>query len=154
MQKIPYQLQSVFVHRGYHNSGHYWIYIYDFAKKMWRKYNDGYVTEIADTSEIFVQEPGDRPPTPYFLVYVKDETKEALVDSVCRKPIEPPTQEQDTAMGESSQVLELPATEANSYMPVNTSQNYEVVESYQNHSLNRDYAGWDNSTREDATAAW
>jgi len=92
MRRLPYRLQAVFIHRGYVSSGHYWIYIYDFAKEIWRKYNDGYVTEVKDTREIFDQEPGDRPATPYFLVYVKDELKDKLVDPVCRDPIEPPKQ--------------------------------------------------------------
>lgn len=46
--------------------GHYWIYIYDFQRKLFRKYNDGYVTEVADPQEVFTH--GDiNPPTPYFL---------------------------------------------------------------------------------------
>ena len=51
---------------------------------MWRKYNDGYVTEVKNLDEIYVQEPGPRPATPYFLVYVKDNLKDQLVDAVCR----------------------------------------------------------------------
>lgn len=51
---------------------------------MWRKYNDESVSEVTDISQIFDQDPSDRPPTPYFLVYVKDELKDQLVDPVCR----------------------------------------------------------------------
>lgn len=83
-KSMPYRLHSVFIHRGAVNSGHYWIYIRDFVDKVWRKYNDGYVTIVTDDSEIFGQEPGNRPATPYFLVYVKDGLKEDLVNSVCR----------------------------------------------------------------------
>ena len=155
LQQIPYRLQSVFVHRGFHNSGHYWIYIYDFVKKMWRKYNDGYVTEVTDTNEIFVQEPGDRPATPYFLVYVKDQAKELLVDSVCRKPVEPPPPpEQDTIMEDYSQILELPATEANAYAPVNNSQEYGITDSYQDETYNRDAVTWDNSSTKAPITGW
>lgn len=117
LQKIPYRLQSVFIHRGYHNSGHYWIYIYDFAKEMWRKYNDGYVTEVKDFKEIFVQETGDRPATPYFLVYVRDDLREQLVDSVCRDPVEETLKEtQDVEMEDYSRPAEL-ETPVTSYAP-------------------------------------
>lgn len=122
-------MQSVFIHRGFHNSGHYWIYIYDFTKQLWRNYNDGYVTEIIDTKEIFEQEPGDRPATPYFLVYVKDQLKKELVDSVCRNIIEPPPEEQqDTVMEDYSQAQES-QTDGNSYRPVNSSIQYGLAES-------------------------
>ena len=122
---------------------------------MWRKYNDGYVTEVTDTNEIFVQEPGDRPATPYFLVYVKDQAKELLVDSVCRKPVEPPPPpEQDTIMEDYSQILELPATEANAYAPVNNSQEYGITDSYQDETYNRDAVTWDNSSTKAPITGW
>ena len=134
LQKIPYRLQSVFIHRGFHNSGHYWIYIYDFTKQLWRKYNDGYVTEIKDTKEIFEQEPGDRPATPYFLVYVKDESKEDLVDSVCRDIVEPPPEEQqDTVMEDYSQA-QASQTDGNTYRSVNSSMEYGTAEPYNSQS--------------------
>lgn len=99
LRQLPYQLSSVFIHVGSHNAGHYWIYIYDFNKKIWRKYNDEKVTEVRDMDEIFKQDSGVRPPTPYFLVYVKDDIKEALVDPVCRDVIEAsPGQSQDIVM--------------------------------------------------------
>lgn len=90
---------AVFIHVGSHNTGHYWIYIYDFEAKIWRKYNDEKVSEVHDIDEIFKQDSGVRPPTPYFLVYVKDDIKERLVDPVCRDIIEPPAGEsQDVVM--------------------------------------------------------
>ena len=130
LQKIPYRLQSVFIHRGFHNAGHYWIYIYDFAKQLWRKYNDGYVTEIKETKEIFEQESGDRPATPYFLVYVKDEWKNDLVDSVCRNIVGPPPEDQqDTVMEDHGRVKES-QTDGNAYQSVNASMGYGTVEHY------------------------
>ena len=98
LRTIPYRLHSVFIHRGYVNSGHYWIYIYDFGNKMWRKYNDGYVTEVKDTTEIFERDPEVRPATPYFLVYIKDEFKNELVDPVCRDIVETPHESPDAEM--------------------------------------------------------
>jgi len=90
LRRHPYRLHSVFVHRGFVNSGHYWIYIYDFKKEIWRKYNDGYVDEVVNTNDIFEQPPtAGNPPTAYYLTYVKDTEKEALVESVIRDIIEP-----------------------------------------------------------------
>lgn len=155
LRKIPYRLQSVFIHRGYHNSGHYWIYIYDFPKRMWRKYNDGYVSEIKNINEIFEQEPGDRPATPYFLVYVKDEMKEALVNSVCRNPVEQPQEEkQDIVMRDYEHAVELPATESSSYRPVSDYQEYGVTESDLSTSFNRKHDAWDSTTSEAPTFGW
>lgn len=143
LQKIPYRLQSVFIHRGYHNSGHYWIYIYDFAKEMWRKYNDGYVTEVKDFKEIFVQETGDRPATPYFLVYVRDDLREQLVDSVCRDPVEETLKEtQDVEMEDYSRPAEL-ETPVTSYAP--DVPEYGATQSYQNQEWPSG-EGWNNRT--------
>ena len=129
-QQIPYRLQSVFIHRGFHNSGHYWIYIYDFANKLWRKYNDGYVTEVKDVKEIFVQEPGERPATPYFLVYVKEDLIESLVDAVCRNPFaDPPKETQDVEMEDYTQTAEL-ATTTNSYGTINNPQEYNYNQNH------------------------
>lgn len=65
---------------------------------MWRNYNDGYVTEVKDTREIFDRDSEARPSTPYFLVYIKDDRKATLVDSVCRKIEDAPTKPQDVEM--------------------------------------------------------
>ena len=122
---------------------------------MWRKYNDGYVTEVLNTDEIFNQEPGDRPSTPYFLVYIKDEAKGALVDSVCRESVEAPPQEEDTVMDDYNQIVELPATEDNIYRPVSSEQDYGITESYQNESWNKEHSRWDSSsTRETPITGW
>lgn len=98
LRKIPYRLQSVFIHRGFVHSGHYWIYIRDFDANIWRKYNDGYVTEVKDTKEIFEQESSERPATSYFVVYVKDELKDKLVNPVCRDIADQALESQDTVM--------------------------------------------------------
>ena len=98
LRNIPYRLQSVFIHRGYVSSGHYWIYIRDFETNVWRKYNDGYVTEVEDTKEIFEQEVSDRPATSYFVVYVKDELKDQLVNPICRDILEQPPESRDIIM--------------------------------------------------------
>ncbi|KAH0542358.1 hypothetical protein FGG08_003203 [Glutinoglossum americanum] len=87
LRQRAYRLHSVFIHRGTVSFGHYWIYIYDFQRNIWRKYNDGYVTEVVDESEVFEQE-ASNPATPYFLIYVQDKYKDELVDAVCREIID------------------------------------------------------------------
>lgn len=69
LRKHGYRIHSVFIHRGSVSFGHYWIYIYDFGKRLFRKYNDQYVSEVLDETEVFKHsaEPGSSPPTPYFL---------------------------------------------------------------------------------------
>lgn len=98
LRNMPYRLHSVFIHRGMVNSGHYWIYIYDFANSMWRKYNDGYVTEVTAPGGIFEAEQSTRPATPYFLVYVRDDLKFELVESVCRDVVEVQPSQEDAIM--------------------------------------------------------
>jgi ubiquitin carboxyl-terminal hydrolase 25/28 len=83
-RKLPYRLYAVFVHHGSVSFGHYWIYIHDFHKDVWRKYNDEYVTEVQNLDEIFKNTDTNNPPTPYFLVYINDTMRDRLVDPVCR----------------------------------------------------------------------
>ena len=98
MRKHPYCLHAAFFHRGTDASGHYWVYIFDFKKEIWRKYNDGYVTEVKDTNEI-LKAPADAdkntysgPPNPYVLIYVRSDIKDRLVESVHREIMHPPPQ--------------------------------------------------------------
>lgn len=88
-RNLPYRLYAVFVHHGSVSFGHYWIYIYDFRKDIWRKYNDEYVTEVKNLDEIFKNTDTSNPPTPYFLVYINEKMKERLVDPVCRDIAQP-----------------------------------------------------------------
>ncbi|KAL8767123.1 MAG: hypothetical protein Q9209_006285 [Squamulea sp. 1 TL-2023] len=94
-QTLPYRLQSAFIHRGDATSGHYWIYIRDFKRNMWRKYDDEKVSQVINVSQIFDEEKSKRPATPYFLVYVRDDLKDAFVDPVCRELPEQPTAQND-----------------------------------------------------------
>ncbi|KAL4930727.1 ubiquitin-specific protease UBP2 [Aspergillus undulatus] len=85
---LPYRLYAVFVHHGSVEFGHYYIYIFDFERNVWRKYNDTYVTEVRDLDEIFKSTDRHNPPTPYFLVYVNDRIKDRLVSPVSREIVE------------------------------------------------------------------
>lgn len=83
LRQHRYRLQAVFIHRGTNAYGHYWIYIYDFAHDIWREYNDERVSVVEDRTRIFGQT-GTGGATPYYLVYVRDEDKNDIVDAVCR----------------------------------------------------------------------
>jgi ubiquitin carboxyl-terminal hydrolase 25/28 len=85
---LAYRLYAVFVHHGSVEFGHYYIYIYDFERNVWRKYNDNYVTEVHDLDEIFMSQDRQNPPTPYFLVYVNDTMKDRLASPLCREILE------------------------------------------------------------------
>lgn len=85
---LPYRLYAVFIHHGSVEFGHYYIYIFDFDRNVWRKYNDTYVTEVRDLDEIFKSTDRQNPPTPYFLVYVNDQIKDRLVSPVSREIVE------------------------------------------------------------------
>ena len=66
--------------------GHYWIYIYDFKEKIWRKYNDEYVIAVTDPKEVFEHLDSNNPATPYFLVFVKEQEAEGgMVEAVQRR---------------------------------------------------------------------
>lgn len=85
MRQHKYTLQAVFMHRGTSSYGHYWIYIHDFASNTWREYNDERVSVVDDTKKIFAPDAGTgNKATPYYLVYVREDRKDELVDAVCR----------------------------------------------------------------------
>lgn len=108
MQSLPYRLYAVFVHVGSVEFGHYYIYIRDFARDVWRKYSDIEVSQVTDVAgEVFGETMSgmatgtadgqttedqtllwSSPPTPYFLVYIDDATKDRLVEPVVRISME------------------------------------------------------------------
>lgn len=85
MTKYEYKLQTVFIHRGEAGGGHYWIYIYDFERDIWREYNDEYVTEVRDRRRIFEHEAAGASGTPYYLGYVRSSDVTDLVEAVHRE---------------------------------------------------------------------
>jgi ubiquitin carboxyl-terminal hydrolase 25/28 len=87
-QALPYSLAAVFVHRGSPRSGHYWIYIRDFAAGVWRKYEDQTVSAVLDANEIFGERDPERDGAPYFVVYVDETRKAAIIEALHRiKPV-------------------------------------------------------------------
>ncbi|KAL9094849.1 MAG: hypothetical protein Q9165_002798 [Trypethelium subeluteriae] len=87
-QKAPYRLYALCMHRGNPGFGHYWVYIHDFANGIWRKYNDERVEKVNDPDvEIFQPSKESSPiPTPHYVIYIRDDIKDLIVEPVCRSP--------------------------------------------------------------------
>jgi ubiquitin C-terminal hydrolase len=83
LQECEYYLHAVFIHSGQANFGHYWIYIYDFEKNRWLKFNDSYVTEVEE-HVVFADTTGSSA-NPYCMVYVRARDAKELVETVCRQ---------------------------------------------------------------------
>lgn len=80
--KIGYSIFAIFIHRGEASYGHYWVYIKDPHRNIYRKYNDEIVTEVP-ASEVLNFTEGNTA-TPYYIVYVKDSLKKDYVEPLKR----------------------------------------------------------------------
>ncbi|KAI1102151.1 cysteine proteinase [Jackrogersella minutella] len=79
MTNEKYTIHAVICHRGGTTAGHYWVWIRDFKRNIWYRYNDETVTEDDRGTEAVLNdlnETGD----PYYVAYVRDEMKDDLVD--------------------------------------------------------------------------
>ena len=70
MKNYPYELQSILMHSGDANGGHYYVFIRDIEKDTWRKYNDTIVTDVPE-KKVFEEAVGSslNPASAYFLIY-------------------------------------------------------------------------------------
>jgi ubiquitin carboxyl-terminal hydrolase 25/28 len=75
-----YHLHAVICHSGGMQAGHYWIWIKDHERGIWRKYNDSNITEETNAAEVLARMGGD----PYYLCYVRAHDREMHVDSPIR----------------------------------------------------------------------
>lgn len=82
-QKVGYTLFAIFIHRGEASYGHYWVYIKDLQRNIYRKYNDDSVTEVPALEVLNFAEGNTA--TPYYMVFVKDELKEAYIEPLKRE---------------------------------------------------------------------
>lgn len=80
-KKHGYSIFAIFIHRGEASYGHYWIYIRDRKRNVYRKYNDDVVTEVT-AAEVLNHDEGNTA-TPYFLAYVREDSED-MVDPLCR----------------------------------------------------------------------
>ncbi|TQS37626.1 hypothetical protein Golomagni_01894 [Golovinomyces magnicellulatus] len=100
MCEYGYTLHAVFIHQGEAGGGHYWVYIYDSNKDIWRKYNDENVSEVKNRDYIFKHESVGRG-TPYYVVYVQSSLLKEMVDPVFRDV-------RQAKMKESSKISDVP----------------------------------------------
>ncbi|KAK9356050.1 hypothetical protein V1523DRAFT_402954 [Lipomyces doorenjongii] len=94
LKTLGYRVHSVFIHRGQATFGHYWIYIYDFAARKFRKYNDERVTDVSEDevlpfsndefAQITMANFDNSAATPYFLVFVREDLTDQLLEAVKR----------------------------------------------------------------------
>lgn len=82
-KKVGYSIFAIFIHRGEASYGHYWIYIKDPKRNIYRKYNDETVTEVP-LSEVMNFESGNTS-TPYYIVYVKSALQEEYIEPLKRE---------------------------------------------------------------------
>ncbi|KAH6653039.1 hypothetical protein BKA67DRAFT_307894 [Truncatella angustata] len=81
-----YRLHAVICHSGGARAGHYWVWIRDFRRNRWIKFNDGRVTiDPRRPEEVIDQlnESGD----PCYVAYVRDNDKDNLVGIPERTPM-------------------------------------------------------------------
>ncbi|KAK3290624.1 uncharacterized protein B0H64DRAFT_331941 [Chaetomium fimeti] len=99
---MAYRLHAVVCHAGTTASaGHYWVWIHDFERNVWRKYND---TVVSVHPAEFVFGELNTKGEPYYLAYVRADQVPGLVSIPRRKPLAPPpvpprpTSAEDTLM--------------------------------------------------------
>jgi ubiquitin carboxyl-terminal hydrolase 25/28 len=86
LNKERYRLHAVICHAGQTaKSGHYWVWIYDFGARVWRKYNDTTVTERKEEESAALLEELSKAGEPYYLAYVKEDGLEGMVEVPSRQ---------------------------------------------------------------------
>ncbi|KAI0832205.1 cysteine proteinase [Hypoxylon sp. FL0890] len=118
MTNEKYNIHAVICHRGGTAAGHYWVWIRDFKRNVWYRYNDETVTEDSRGTEAVLNdlnETGD----PYYVAYVRDEMKDELVDVPQRHKPEaesspPAGQEVEMIEGVAFEPVQVPITNGGS----------------------------------------
>lgn len=77
MQNVAYRLHAVICHGGGFGSGHYWVWIYDFEKDLWRKYNDETIEVHTNNTKVLTELNASG--YPYYVAYVRAEDVNQLV---------------------------------------------------------------------------
>ncbi len=71
LDATAYNLSSILIHEGSASYGHYFSYIFDPYKKVWRRFSDLQVTE-KEEDEVLEKARGKNTTNAYCLIYVKD----------------------------------------------------------------------------------
>lgn len=72
IRSTPYHLYSILMHEGSAENGHYYSYILDLEKQVWRKYNDINISEEVE-EQILKEAKGLNFTSAYYLVYAKQD---------------------------------------------------------------------------------
>lgn len=86
MTDVAYRLHAVICHGGGLGSGHYWVWIYDFEKNLWRSYNDERVEVHVDKDKVLNDLNSGA--SPYYVAYVREDQVDRLVSIPERHPPE------------------------------------------------------------------
>lgn len=106
-----YRLHAIICHSGNARAGHYWIWIRDFDRNVWIKYNDSTVTVDTREPQAVIDElntTGD----PCYVAYVRDADKSSLTRLPKRAPIVQPSSD-----GATVETIEGVALDMDSEMP-------------------------------------
>ena len=71
-QNMPYYLHGVCIHDGTAESGHYYSYIRDHKKEVWRLYNDHRVCEVEEEKVFEEANGGSLTKSAYYVIYISE----------------------------------------------------------------------------------
>lgn len=106
MKSVAYRLHAVICHGGGLGSGHYWVWIFDFQKRVWRKYNDERVEEHNDSAKVLADLNNSH--DPYYLAYVRENKVDELVSIPERSANSQPGENGDDQDGDSAELSGTP----------------------------------------------
>lgn len=109
MTNVAYRLHAVICHGGGLGSGHYWVWIYDFDKNVWRSYNDERVEVHADKEKVLHDL--NNGASPYYVAYVREDQVDRLV-KIPERNLVTPSEQVPTAADEVIQSFDIDMQDA------------------------------------------
>lgn len=109
MTNVAYRLHAVICHGGGLGSGHYWVWIYDFDKNVWRSYNDERVEVHTDTDKVLNDL--NNGASPYYVAYVREDQVDRLV-KIPERNLTTPGEQVPTAADEVIQSVDVDMQDA------------------------------------------
>lgn len=109
MRNVVYRLHAVICHGGGLGSGHYWVWIYDFEKNVWRSYNDERVEVHADKDKVLNDL--NNGASPYYVAYVREDEVDRLV-RIPERTMATPGEQVSTAADEVIQSVDVDMQDA------------------------------------------
>lgn len=109
LTNVAYRLHAVICHGGGLGSGHYWVWIYDFDKNVWRSYNDERVEVHADKDKVLNDL--NNGASPYYVAYVREDQVDRLV-KIPERSLVTPSEQVPTAADEVIQSVDIDMQDA------------------------------------------